>query len=177
MRVKRCLGIALLVASAWANLAQADAASDFGVQLPHTSKPAPNFTLPNMEAGQVSLKSLRGSVVLLHFWATWCVACRHEMPHIDQLWQHYRSQGVTLLGINVDRGSGDAVHAYLNRLGVGFPSLLDPEGKVRNQYAVRALPTTYAIDRQGNIIGRIIGERDWSSQQARQWITTILQHP
>ncbi|MDX8412830.1 MAG: TlpA disulfide reductase family protein [Mariprofundales bacterium] len=176
MRASKIIALALTVASAWANIAQADPAADFGVQRVRIAKPAPNFALPDLNGATTTLQSLRGEVVLLHFWATWCTACRHEMPTLEQAWRDYRQQGIALLGINVDRGDDAAVRNYLRQLGIHFPSLRDPAGSVRNRYAVRALPTTYAINRDGILIGRIIGERAWSSPAAAAWLRTITAH-
>ncbi|MDQ6964313.1 MAG: TlpA disulfide reductase family protein [Mariprofundales bacterium] len=175
MRVSKQLAITLIAISAWADFAQADSASDFGVQPPHIAKTAPDFTLPNLDGVATSLRSLRGRVVLLHFWATWCAACRHEMPTIDQVWRDHRREGIALLGINVDRGSDDTVRDYLRQLNINFPSLHDTTGSVRSSYAIRALPVTYAINRDGKIIGRIIGERDWSTPAATAWLRSIEQ--
>ncbi len=173
MRVSS-LVVALLMALAWANPARAGAAADFGVQLPRQQKPAPAFALADLHGEAVSLQSLRGKVVLLHFWATWCVACRHEMPKVERLWQQYRRQGLVVLAVNVDRGGADSVRDYVREYGLSFPVVLDPQGELRNRYAVRALPTTYVIGRKGRILGRIFGARDWGSPNAQVWIDALL---
>ncbi len=170
-----CIG---LMALAWANIARADpldaSMAAFGVQQPRVHKLAPDFTLARTDGGAMALSDARGKVVVLHFWATWCVACRHEMPKIEQLWQRYRSRGLVVLGVNADRGNLPAVRDFIHQLNLSFPSLLAPDGAVRNTYGVRALPTSYLIGRDGKIIGRIIGERDWSSPAARAMMRTIL---
>jgi len=181
MRARRFC--ALVVALAWAVSAQAGPAmagalsvvlDDFGVQQPRVHKPAPAFSLARLDGGQMGLADMRGKLVLVHFWATWCVACRHEMPQIEQLWQRYRKRGLMVLGINVDRGDLDSVRAFVRERGVSFPTVLDPSGSVRNRYEVRALPTTYLIGRDGKIIGRIIGERDWASQAADVMMSALV---
>ncbi len=148
----------------------------FGVQQPRVHKPAPEFALLALGGGEKKLSDFHGRVVLLTFWATWCAPCRHEMAQIESLWRKYRSQGFTVLAVNVDRGNRTGVADFIRSLHVSFPVLLDPGGDVRNRYEVRALPTSYIIGRGGKIIGRIIGERDWSSDAAAHLIRPILEN-
>jgi len=146
----------------------------FGVQQPRVQKPAPAFSLQQLSGGAHALADEQGRVVLLHFWATWCVACRHEMPQIEHLWRKYRDDGLTVLGVNVDRGNIAGVRTFVHERNLSFPSVLDPDGLVRRRYEVRGLPTTYLIGRDGRILGRIIGERDWSGDAASQLIHSLL---
>lgn len=148
----------------------------FGVQQPRVHKPAPGFSLPTLAGGVKALSDFHGRVVLLTFWATWCAPCRHEMPRIEALWETYRDQGFTVLAVNADRGNRSGVADFVRSLHVSFPVLLDPGGDARNNYEVRALPTSYIIGRGGKIIGRIIGERDWSSDAAAHLIRPILEN-
>lgn len=173
LRVKRII-LMLLLVLVWANTAQADPASEFGVQQPKTHVLAPLFVLSDLQGQSVALQSLRGKVVLLHFWATWCVACRHEMPRIEKLWQDYEGKDFVLLGVNVDQGSASNVGKFIDSYALSFVSLLDPDSTVRNSYGVRALPTTYIIGKDGKIVGRIIGERDWYSSKAVAWLRLLL---
>jgi len=165
----------LLLGLLWAPVAWGDPAADFGVQSPHVKKPAPTVLLSTLKGDALSLQSLHGKVVLLHFWATWCVACREEMPQIEQIWQHRRAQGITILSVNVDRGNRDGVETFVREYGLHFPVALDADGAVRNHYAVRALPTTYVIGRNGKISGRILGARDWRSPAADAWLQEQMQ--
>jgi len=164
-------GIIMLV---WAVSARAGVLDDFGVQMPRIHKPAPDFSLAMLGGGEKALADYRGKVVLIHFWATWCVACRHEMPQIEQLWRRYRNDGLVVLGVNVDRGNLAGVRDFVRERNLSFPFVLDPEGATRNRYEVRALPTSYLIDRNERIIGRIIGERKWDGRQATAMIKQIL---
>jgi len=157
-----------------ASAVPAEALADFGVQQPREHKPAPEFVLPRLGGGRFSLRDARGRVVLLHFWATWCVACRHEMPQIDALWRRHRDDGLLVLGVNLDRGDVRAVRRFLREQGVDFPVLMGGASDVHLHYGVRALPTSYLIGRDGKIIGRMIGERDWSSPAARRMMRALL---
>jgi peroxiredoxin len=157
MRVK----VLLLVMLAWAGIAQADPLADFGVIQPRTRLLAPDFALTGMDGVSRSLSSYRGKIVMLHFWATWCASCRQEMPALQQLNKDFEGRDFELLCVSVDRGDGDAVRTFMHDINLHFNTLLDPEGEVRNAYAVRALPTTYLIGRDGKFSGLIMGERDW----------------
>ncbi len=147
---------------------------DMGVVTPRERLPAPDFSLPALNGGEQSLAQYRGKVILLHFWATWCVSCRKELPFIQKLWSEYEGGDLVLLGINVDRGNRRGVESFVQEMGLGFPILLDADGKVRNAYEIFAMPTTYIIGRDGKIIGRIIGERDWSGKKAHALIQSLL---
>jgi len=164
----------------WAVSAQADALDAnmeaFGVQQPKVYKSAPDFSLTMLGGGEKALADYRGKVVLIHFWATWCVACRHEMPQIEQLWQRYRDDGLVVLGVNVDRGNISGVRDFVRQRNLSFPSVLDPDGSVRNTYEIRALPTSYLIGSDGKIIGRIIGGRKWNARRATAMVEQILDH-
>jgi peroxiredoxin len=159
MRVK---SLALLALLAWAGIARAGPLHDFGVIEPKTRMPAPDFTLTDIDGKSRSLSSYRGKIVMLHFWATWCVSCRHEMPVLHKLRKEFVGRDFKMLCVNVDRGNQDAIETFMHDIDLHFHTLLDPDGEVRNAYAVRALPTTYLIGRDGKFSGLIIGERDWS---------------
>ena len=115
-----------------------------------TSSMAPSFTLPSRAGDNVSLASLKGKVVMLNFWASWCGPCRQEMPLLDQMHKRYSALGFTLVGVNVDANSKDA-EEWLSKTPVSFPVLFDRESKVSAMYDVKAMPSTVFIDRQGNV--------------------------
>ena len=111
---------------------------------------APDFTLHAMTGPNTRLQELRGQVVMVNFWATWCGPCRQEMPHLNRLHEKYSRAGFTLLGINVDDDPRNAA-AVAAKLGIQFPVLLDTDKKVSNQYDLQAMPSTYLIDRDGKV--------------------------
>ena len=114
------------------------------------SAPAPDFSLPARAGGDVSLASLRGQVVLVNFWATWCGPCRKEMPLLEQIYQRYKGLGFTLLAVNVEEDSGGA-DQWLKATPVSFPVLLDRDNRVSKLYQVTAMPSTVIIDRKGQV--------------------------
>ncbi|HUP35469.1 MAG TPA: TlpA disulfide reductase family protein [Candidatus Limnocylindria bacterium] len=119
--------------------------------------PAPDFTVPRLGAASVGLKELRGRLVFLNFWATWCLPCKEEMPAMERLYQRYKSRGLVVVGISVDR-NGPAVEPMA----------------VADRYRVRALPSTFLIDRNGNTVAVALGSREWDSKAAREVIEALL---
>lgn len=111
---------------------------------------APNFTLKSNSGKNLKLSEFRGQVVMLNFWASWCGPCRQEMPLLDKLYQRYKPLGFTILGINVDEDINEA-HKMLRSIPVTFPILFDTENKVSELYKVKAMPSTFLIDRDGNM--------------------------
>lgn len=174
---RSCVILACLVTAPGAWLAVAAAAettAEFDVSYPRQRLPAPVFRLPDLAASEVSLEQYRGKVVLVHFWATFCVPCVKEMPDLEALWQRYLGQDLVVLAIAADRGSHEPVLEFVDNSGVTFPVLLDPDGVVRNQYEVVALPTSYLIGRDGKISGRVIGSRVWNGVEGRKIIEAQL---
>lgn len=111
---------------------------------------APSFALPSRGGDTVQLDKLKGQVVMINFWASWCGPCRQEMPLLDQMYKRYSALGFTLLGVNVESDSKDA-EKLLAQLPVTFPVLFDKENKVSKLYDVNAMPSTVFIDRKGNV--------------------------
>ena len=112
--------------------------------------PAPDFSLPARSGGNVSLSDLKGQVVMINFWASWCGPCRQEMPLLDQMHKKYEALGFKLLGVNVEADTKDA-ERWLTQTPVTFPILFDRENKVSQLYSVNAMPSTVFVDRKGNV--------------------------
>ena len=110
---------------------------------------AANFTLKSHSGKNIKLSELRGEVVMLNFWASWCGPCRQEMPLLEKIHKKYKRLGFTLLGVNVEENSSDAKN-YLKDVKVTFPILFDSTQKTSKLYDVSAMPTTILIDRNGN---------------------------
>ncbi len=141
---------------------------------PTTRVEAPSFTLNNLDSGVVSLADYKGKVVLIHFWATWCAPCREEMPELVSIWNKNKARGLVILAVSADRGSVDLVRKFRDEYQMTFPVLLDPEGAVRKEYEVEALPVTYLVGRDGKISGRVIGSTKWSGEDVRNVIEDIM---
>ena len=111
---------------------------------------APGFQLMSASGKPVGLADLKGQVVLINFWASWCGPCRQEMPILDQLYRSYQAAGFTLLGVNVEPSAGDA-NKFLKGTPVSFPILYDPKSEVSQLYQVSGMPSTVILDRDGKI--------------------------
>jgi len=115
-----------------------------------TPQAAPDFALPARNGGDVRLSELRGQVVMINFWATWCGPCRQEMPLLQQLQAKYEPLGFTLLGINVESDSAVA-QTWLKGVPVSFPILFDRGNEVAGRFGVEGMPSTVFVDRAGNV--------------------------
>lgn len=142
MKTKFALTAAALVASLAAFTWSASATND--------AAPAPAFSLASRAGGQVSLAELKGQVVMINFWASWCGPCRQEFPALDQIYAKYKPMGFTLVAINVETEKADA-EKFLSATPASFPILFDPDNKVSGSYGVSAMPTTILVDRQGRV--------------------------
>lgn len=114
------------------------------------SDPVPAVTLKNRQGSEVALQSLRGRVVLVDFWASWCVPCRHSFPFLNMLQQRYESQGLSVVGINVGDTPADAAK-FLKLVPSDFEILFDLDGATPKQFGVQVMPTSYLIDREGKV--------------------------
>ena len=136
----------------------------------------PEFSGFTVEGQRVSLDSLQGKVVILNFWATWCLECRPEMPMFERLHREFGGQGLSVVGINAREGA-TAVRVYAKELGLTFPLILDPRGTINAAYGVIGLPTTFLIGRDGRPIALAIGPREWNGEPARALIQALLAEP
>jgi thiol-disulfide isomerase/thioredoxin len=138
---------------------------------------APDITLPTLSGAFIHLADVRGKVVLLNFWATWCVPCRTEMPTLEELYQRYRDRGLEVVAVNLDMLSTPGVEAFVKEVGVTFPIVLDPSWATARAYRVVGVPTTYLIDRAGNVVVREVGERDWMDGVSQMAVEGLLHEP
>ena len=113
-------------------------------------QPAPTFSLPSRGGGAIDLAQYKGQVVMINFWASWCVPCRQEMPLLESIYKKYTPLGFTLIGVNVEPDQKEAEN-FLKQTPVSFPVLFDAKSKVSGLYNVQVMPTTVFIDRKGNV--------------------------
>lgn len=134
------------------------------------------FSGQTTDGKKLSLTQFQGRVVLINFFATWCSDCRPEMPMFEKLHMEFASKGLTVLGINVREGTS-AITKYAKELGLTFPLVLDPHGKISRSYGVIGLPTTFLIGRDGRPVALAIGPRKWEGKKAKSIIRTLLSEP
>jgi thiol-disulfide isomerase/thioredoxin len=149
---------------------------DFGklaIEKPSKLIPAPDFALEDISGKLTSLKSLKGRVIFLNFWATWCVPCRQEMPAMERLHRDFKEKGLVILAVNF-RETQEEIRPFLNELGLTFTVLLDGEGRVSEEYGAWSLPLSYIINRNGEFIGKAIGSREWDGAAARRLFEDLL---
>jgi peroxiredoxin len=126
---------------------------------------APDFTLKDLSGRSVQLSSLKGKVVLVNFWATWCPPCREEIPSMVRLNQAMQGKAFQMLAVSIDEGGKDAVASFFKKGGVTLPALLDSDGKVARRYGTTGVPETFVVDAKGVIMKKVIGGMDWSSPE------------
>jgi peroxiredoxin len=172
---KRLLLAVLLGLLPWGEGARADDPfAAFGIIAAVAAQPAPDFRLANLHGGETGLSDLKGRVVLLNFWATWCEPCRREMPGLEALWRRYRVQGLTVLAVNEDTDGGVRAARFAARFTLGYPILLDRDGAVGRGYQATALPMSYLIGADGKILAVVAGARDWEGRAAGALIEQLL---
>jgi len=146
-----------LMASAWSERPQeAPVAVTVGSM-------APDFTLENVQGEKVSLSQLRGKVVIVNFWATWCPPCRSEMPSMEVLQRTFKDDGLVLLAINIEKEGRPVVEKFLKESPYSFQILLDDNASVQNRYNVFQFPESFIVDRNGIVVKKVIGAVPWMS--------------
>jgi thiol-disulfide isomerase/thioredoxin len=153
------LGLLLLAIGVgqWLTSTRSTAAETGPRQAPRVGMPAPDFALIDLATGErVSLLSLRGKPVWINFWATWCEACRVEMPAMQKVYEQYKDDGLVILGVDAQE-SPEAVSKYTTEGGYTWTFLIDTDGSVLNEYFVFAIPTHFFIGRDGVIKGIEVG--------------------
>ena len=150
-----------------------DRMQDLGFQLPSRAVQAVDFDLADL-AGEIhSLRRYRGSVVFLNFWATWCGPCRTEMPDLQELHDELDDAAAfTMLAINLQEDAAQ-VRRFADELELSFQILLDSSGETSAAYGARTLPMSYIIDKDGSILARIIGVREWAAPEFAELLRAL----
>jgi peroxiredoxin len=137
----------------------------------------PDFRLQDLDGQWFSLSEHLGeNVVYVTFWATWCVPCRREMPHLEKLYKEFGGQGLTIIGINTDPpGTTSKIKPYIKRYQISYPTLLDPTNNVLDKYnPTRELPYAVLIDREGNVVQIFPGYRTGDEEILREKVVALL---
>jgi peroxiredoxin len=135
---------------------------------------APALALPSLAGGSVDLASLRGKVVVLNFWATWCPPCVAEMPSLERLHKALSPEGLAVVAVSTDEDEA-ALRQFVSRAGLTMPVLLDPGGRVAgDRYHTTGYPETFVIDRSGVLVSHTVGPAEWDTPQALAHFRTLL---
>lgn len=140
-------------------------------------RPAPDFAFPGLDNAMVRLSDLKGKVVFLNIWATWCSPCREEMPSMERLYQEMKGQPFEILAVSIDSLGAKAVGPFMKELKLSFPALLDPQGTIQQLYGTTGVPETFIIDKDGIVAAKVIGARDWAAPDAVQALKKLAQKP
>ena len=168
--------LALLAILAWASITSGPArgglaVNDSFIELNVEAEIAPDFAVPQMGGGEISVAALRGRVVMVDFWASWCPPCRDEAPVLAQVYAEYNDKGVEFVGVNLWDNAGDA-GVFLQQEGHRYPNGIDEEGKIAISYGVRGIPEKFFINRDGLIVRKFSGPMD--ADRLRGILDTVL---
>jgi peroxiredoxin len=145
-----------------------------GIQAIRGTRQAPDFCLQGLNGEKVQLNALKGKIVVLNFWATWCGPCKEEMPSMEALSQHFKERNFVLLTISIDYGGPEPVKKFIEKHHYRFSVLLDPTAKTLDLFEINKIPSTLILDQKGKMIGRVIGPRNWSSPEVFSLIDHML---
>ncbi len=133
-----------------------------------------DFSLSDLNNQEVKLSDLKGKVVFLNFWATWCPPCRKEMPSMQKLHDRFAKEEFIMLAVSIDRSGIEQVGPFIKKNGYTFPVLLDSTGKVASQYKVKGIPATFIIDKKGKLVERHVGARNWADDSVIKKINKLI---
>ena len=136
---------------------------------------APEFSLSDLSGNAMRLANLKGRVVFLNVWATWCEPCREEMPSMQSLYARLHGGDFEMLGVNADQGDRAVVEQFVRQYGLTFPVLLDPDLQIAGRYGVTGYPETFIIDRNGRVVDHRLGPRDWDSTESHAAFRRLIE--
>jgi peroxiredoxin len=140
---------------------------------PRVGSVAPEFSLNDLSGKPVNLSELRGTVVLLNFWATWCPPCQEEVPSLSRLNAAMAGHGFRLLTVSIDDGGSTAVEAFFRKTGYRLPTLLDSGGTVGTMYGITGVPETFILDRHGVIRKKVVGPLAWDDPSVINYLSEL----
>ncbi len=147
-----------------------------GYPLPQGSR-APGFRLRSLAGGETALDSLRGKVVVLNFWATWCPPCVEEMPSLERLYRTLGPEGLAVVTVACDEDEAD-VRRFVTEHGLTLPVLRDPGGRVAaDDYRTTGYPETFVLDRAGALLRHTVGPAEWDAPQALAYFRGLMSGP
>ena len=137
-------------------------------------KKSPDLHLPDIYGNLFRSKDLKGSVILLNFWAIWCGPCLEEMPALERLHHHFGGKQLTIVAVSLDLADTGFVRDFVDKHRYSFTVLHDPRRTIMKVFGGRRIPVTYVIDRSGRIIGKAVGSRDWAGKPMTRLFEELL---
>lgn len=134
---------------------------------------SPSFSGRTPDGREISLGAMRGRVVVVNFWASWCLECRPEMPVLERLHRELGLRGLAVVGVNAREGRR-TISRYADELGLTFPLVMDADGRIAALYGAVGLPATFLVGRDGRAVGFAIGPRPWGSAPARALFDALV---
>jgi len=141
---------------------------------PSEKSQAPEISVVSLDNQQLTLASLKGKVVLLNFWATWCPPCREEIPSMMKLNTFMAGKPFQMVCVSVDEGGKKAVEEFFKNSGFSLPAYTDPSGQVSKTYGITGVPETFVIDKNGMIVKKVIGGLDWNSPEVIAFLEGLM---
>ena len=151
--------------------------ADSGDTAPRIGKPLADFTLPDLQGRSVQLAALRGKVVFVNVWATWCPPCVEEMPTIQQLYERLHGQGLEIFAVSLDNLGAQIVVPFMQSRRLSFPTLLDTKNLVQRLYRTTGVPESFVVDKRGILVDKVVGPRDWVHPQIIAQFERLLAMP
>ena len=136
---------------------------------------APDFALPDLDGKTVTLADYKGKVILLNIWATWCPPCVEEMPSMEKLHQELKDKDFEILAVSIDVLGAKAVIPFMKKHKLSFSVLTDTEGTIKSLYQTTGVPESFIIDKQGIIVEKVIGPRDWAAPSIIRSFRNLIQ--
>ena len=141
---------------------------------PRVGQAMPDFVLPDLEGNMVQLSALRGKVVFINIWATWCPPCVEEMPTMQRLYERFHDRDLALLAISIDALGAQVVAPFMRQYGLTFPALLDPTASIERLYRTSGVPESFVVDKHGHLVEKVVGPRDWAHPQVIRMFERLL---
>ena len=176
----RCVALVLRVAlvllpgAVLPAAAAVDPAKELDLIRPNRQQQAKDFKVASLDGSRLRLADLKGKVVFLNLWATWCPPCKEEMPAMERLWLRYKDQGLVVIALSMDSGGAKVVKPYIEQSKYTYLVALDPKMEVAQLYGARSVPSTFIIDRSGMLRAIALGPREWDGKAAFAYIEALL---
>jgi len=166
--------VLLVLACAAPGAAADDPARALDLIRPNRPLQAKDFKVAALDGGKLRLADLRGKVVFLNLWATWCEPCKEEMPAMERLWQRFKNQGLVVIALSMDSSGAKVVKPFIAHAKFTYRVALDPKMEVAQLYGARSVPSTFIIDRSGALRAIALGPRDWDGPASFAYFDALL---